>query len=147
MKAVGSWVFAVGMFTVWILNWRHRLLKFNGIALMACALIASPGYSQCTNASVPATQAAANALRAAVEHYTHDCGVPPPTNAVIAALIDNPGHAGWAGPYVRRTVQGYDVRDAWGRSFRILVDTSHSVFVSSAGGDGLWATADDIQGQ
>ena len=147
MITMGSWGLAVGVFTVWVVIRRYRLLKFNGIVLMACALIASPGCSPCTNASVPATQAAANALQAAVDHYTQDCGVPPPTNAVIAALIDNPGQAGWAGPYVGRTLQGYDVRDAWGHSYRILVDASHSVSVSSAGSDGLWETADDIQGQ
>jgi hypothetical protein len=93
-----------------------------------------------------ATQVAIEALLFVTDKYVADCGVPLPTNAPLTALIDDPGIPGWAGPYIRRSLQESVPPDAWGRDFRVKTDATFLVTITSSGRDGLFGTPDDIAG-
>lgn len=66
----------------------------------------------------------------ALERYRLDCGHYPDSKTGLAALVSNPGEAGWKGPYIHGSL-----RDPWKRPF--LYDLSPGMAaVRSLGADG-----------
>jgi hypothetical protein len=66
-----------------------------------------------------------------LQNYAGDCGNYPPEQDGLAALLKNPGVAGWSGPYTDATV----LIDPWGNALEYHVRDDH-VEVWSNGPDG-----------
>jgi general secretion pathway protein G len=80
-----------------------------------------------------------NILRIALEDFRKDCERYPTTEEGLAALIKNPGHRDWYGPYVTLVKP-----DPWYRRY-VYEWTNRQVVLLSLGPDGVRGTADDLQ--
>jgi general secretion pathway protein G len=77
--------------------------------------------------------------RAALRAYAQDCARFPTQEQGLDALCNNPGIAGWAGPYLSRQ----ELVDIWGRPLRYRVFGTR-IEVWSVGPDGIDGTDDDV---
>jgi general secretion pathway protein G len=75
--------------------------------------------------------------------YYADTGRLPAGSEGLVVLVENPGAAGWRGPYLEA---GQLPRDPWGRDYGYLcLDTRDGCYhILSAGPDGRYKTEDDI---
>lgn len=93
--------------------------------------------------TLPRRHVAANLVKATkfgLEDYVRDCGSLPTSEQGLAALMTNPGVAGWAGPYVEKAW----LIDPWGNALQFeTLENRASVW--SKGRDGLSGTDDDIR--
>ncbi len=78
-------------------------------------------------------------LHQALLMYRRDCGGFPSTRDGLAALVHNPEHEGWQGPYILKLKP-----DPWGRPFGYESDGAR-FRMSSLGPDGIEASADDLR--
>jgi general secretion pathway protein G len=89
-----------------------------------------------------ATVTTAKSVEAAMNLFQIDCGRLPTNDEGIGALLDDPGIAGWNGPYLQEPPL-----DGWGRPFQYTAPGEHLprfFDVASPGPDGLPGTPDDI---
>jgi general secretion pathway protein G len=80
-------------------------------------------------------------LESAVEHYRLNVGTLPGTlDDLRCPPVDPDTRLRWAGPYLTQPAPF----DPWGKAYRYQLLTPTNFKITSAGGDGLWLTADDI---
>jgi len=77
-------------------------------------------------------------LDSALQFFHDDCGRYPSVKEGLEALIDNPGIAGWNGPYIKLLRP-----DPWGNRYIYALEGTNAV-VLSAGPDGAVNTLDDL---
>jgi general secretion pathway protein G len=86
-------------------------------------------------------------LTGAAERYFEDTGRLP---ASAAALLANPGVAGWAGPYLSAggtepwSGAAEPEVDAWARAYRFSATGASTLVLASAGADGAFGDANDL---
>jgi len=80
-------------------------------------------------------------LRLALLALRQDCGRYPTTTEGLAALLRNPGLAGWQGPYL---LDAKIKPDPWGRPFAYASGDGVDYALSSHGADGRPGTEDDL---
>jgi general secretion pathway protein G len=89
-----------------------------------------------------ATRTTAKNVEAAINLFQIDCGRLPTNDEGIDALLNDPGIAGWNGPYLQEPPL-----DGWGRPFQYTAPGEHLprfFDVASPGPDGQPGTPDDI---
>jgi len=107
--------------------------------LAGCASVSSGGQ---TGNQGTATQSQLSTLSVGIEAFEVDCGRYPTEQEGLGAFIVDPGIKGWAGPYLR----GEKVfLDSWGNPLRYSCGNGKTYRLISAGPDGRFGTADDIQ--
>jgi general secretion pathway protein G len=89
-----------------------------------------------------ATTTTAKNVEAAMNAFQIDCGRLPTNDEGIEALLNDPGIAGWNGPYMQEIPL-----DGWGQPFRYTAPGEHLprfFDIASPGPDGTPGTADDL---
>ncbi|MEI6807704.1 MAG: type II secretion system protein GspG [bacterium] len=109
------------------------------LSLLTGMLVASCSGSRGNDAAN--THRTIDGIMVACIAYKADCGVFPPEQPGLRALIDSPGTSAWQGPYLHGEIPG----DAWGNAFKYSIVNGNPV-IESAGPDGKFATPDDITG-
>lgn len=77
-------------------------------------------------------------LRIALDYFRADCGQYPTTEEGLDALVKNPGHPEWSGPYVN-----WIRPDPWQHPYQYAC-VNGQVTLFSCGPDGQPGTADDL---
>ena len=108
-----------------------------GCGLLGAFLV---GCSSTKQMSASGTKQLLTTIMPGVHAFEVDCGRFPRTEEGLAALTNNPGAAGWRGPYWDPAVP---LVDQWGTLLRYEAGTN-SVSIRSAGRDKIFGTSDDI---
>jgi general secretion pathway protein G len=105
-----------------------------------CILLATISVLTLGSGRISAVASDIAAIRTAIDVFHLDCGVYPAESQWLSALRENPGIAGWNGPYLHGAR-----RDPWGNAFRYSL-TNDTYVILSAGPDGKFETSDDQDG-
>lgn len=100
---------------------------------LLAALVAPKLFQKVGTSKIKAAQTQIAMLGTALDAYRLDVGKYPTTEEGLEALVKNPGHDSWDGPYLPKTIP----KDPWGKPYVYRCPGEHGDYdLYSLGADG-----------